>query len=393
MREEKKPAVHYDTGHIGVLDGIRVFAIGIVAWFHFWQQSWLSPQIGSISLDWLVRTGYLLVDMMILLSGFCLFLPYARAMVYGERQQPLSAFFVKRAARILPSYYVSIAIALVFALAMNAYVDSEAMLGDLIPHIFLVHNFFPAATTATKLNGVLWTLAVEAQLYLLFPLFAKAFQKKPILTYVGMTAAGFLSSYFIGQRMDTLPQGLYVNHVLTFIPVYANGILAAWIYVSMTKGRERNKAEGVLGGIAALVCIYMYFLLTKELMAAPSGGKWQVENRFLLSLLFMVFILAVIFSAKWVRCIFDNRVMAFLSGISYNVYICHQYIAVKFKEFRIPHWEGDICPNELGDKVWQWKYMIGCILLTLLVATAMTYLIERPAAKKILALYGRHRIK
>lgn len=92
MREEKKPAVHYDTGHIGVLDGIRVFAIGIVAWFHFWQQSWLSPQIGSISLDWLVRTGYLLVDMMILLSGFCLFLPYARAMVYGERQQPLSAF-------------------------------------------------------------------------------------------------------------------------------------------------------------------------------------------------------------------------------------------------------------------------------------------------------------
>lgn len=120
---------------------------------------------------------------------------------------------------------------------------------------------------------------------------------------------------------------------------------------------------------------------------------WQVENRFLLSLLFMVFVLAVIFSARWFRKIFDNRIMVFLAGISYNLYIWHQYIAVKLKEFRIPFWEGDTPPNQSGDTVWQWQYMILCIILSLLVATAMTYLVERPLAKKILALYRKHRVK
>lgn len=383
----------YETGYIGVLDGIRAIAILIVVWFHFWQQSWLSPDIGPVNLDWIPRTGYLMVDMMIFLSGFCLFLPYARGMVYGEKRQPVSEFYVKRAARILPSYYAAIAVALIFALAMGAYADNKALFGDLIPHVFFVHNFFPAACVSTKLNGVLWTVAVEVQLYLFFPFYARAFQKKPIVTYICMALLGLFSSWYIGQNMETLNPSLYANHLLTFISVYANGLLAAWLYVAMTKGRKRNSAEGIFWTITAIICVYVYFLLTKNLREAASGAQWQVENRYILSLVFMLFVIAVILSAGWFRRIFDNRIMAFLAGISYNLYIWHQFIAVKFKEFRIPPWEGDVEPNQLGDTVWQWKYMIGCIVLSLLVATAMTYLVERPLAKKILALYGRHRVK
>ena len=66
------------TSHIGVLDGIRAIAIFLVAWYHIWQQSWLQPLTEHVNLDGLVRNGSILVDMMILLSGFCLFLPYAR---------------------------------------------------------------------------------------------------------------------------------------------------------------------------------------------------------------------------------------------------------------------------------------------------------------------------
>lgn len=392
----KKTAVladAYETGHIGVLDGIRAIAILIVVWFHLWQQSWLSPEAGALHLDWIPRTGYLMVDMMIFLSGFCLFLPYARTMVYGEKKQPVSEFYVKRAARILPSYYVAIAVALIFALAMGMCVDNNALLGDLVPHVFFVHNFFPSAVINSKLNGVLWTVAVEVQLYLFFPLYARAFQKKPIVTYVGMVLIGLLSSCFIGQNMEELNPALYANHLLTFIGVYANGLLAAWLYVAMTKGRTRNRAEGIFGTITAVICVYVYFLLTKDLREASSGAQWQVENRYFLSLVFMLFVIAVIFSSGWFRRIFDNRVMAFLSGISYNLYIWHQYIAVKFKELRIPYWEGDTEPNQLGDTVWQWKYLLGCLALSFLVAAAMTYLVERPLAKKILALYGRHKVQ
>ena len=383
----------YEIHHIGVLDGIRALAVLVVVWFHFWQQSWIMPHIGDVSLDWIPRTGYLMVDMMIFMSGFCLFLPYARKMVYGERAQSVSEFYVKRAARILPSYYIAVAVALIFALAMGAYASNQNMLKDLFAHIFLVHNFFPEAYVMTQLNGVLWTVAVEAQFYLFFPLYAKAFQKKPILTYLGMIAIGLSSSYLIGQNFDTINQSLYVNHVLTFASVYANGLLAAWLYMVITKNRKRKTVEGVAGMVTACACVYVYYLLTTQLQASDNGQKWQVENRFLLSLLFMVFVLAVIFSARWFRKIFDNRIMVFLAGISYNLYIWHQYIAVKLKEFRIPFWEGDTPPNQSGDTVWQWQYMILCIILSLLVATAMTYLVERPLAKKILALYRKHRVK
>ena len=61
--------------HIPELNGLRVLLVFIVSWYHFWQQSWLTPHVGSVSLDFLVRSGYMPVDGTILLSGFLLFLP------------------------------------------------------------------------------------------------------------------------------------------------------------------------------------------------------------------------------------------------------------------------------------------------------------------------------
>ena len=77
--------------------------------------------------------------------------------------------------------------------------------------------------------------------------------------------------------------------------------------------------------------------------------------------------------------------MQFLSLISYNVYIWHQWIAVRFKEWRIPFWSGDQPPNMTGDVRWQWTYTVLILLATFALAIAGTYLIEHPAAKRILA--------
>jgi peptidoglycan/LPS O-acetylase OafA/YrhL len=383
----------YEIHHIGVLDGIRSMAVLVVVWFHFWQQTWIMPSVGKVSLDWIPRTGYLLVDMMIFLSGFCLFLPYARKMVYGGETQPVSEFYVKRAARILPSYYLAVIISIVFAVVQGAYESSVQALKDIVPHLFLVHNFVPDAYIRTSLSGVLWTVAVEVQYYLFFPLYAKAFQKKPIPTYVGMTLIGVLSSFLICRNFDKITQGMYVNHVLTFACVYANGLLAAWFYVAVTKDKRRTKAGDFFWVIIACAGIYFYYLLANALLKSENGSYWQVANRYVLSVVFMLFVIAVMMSAKWFRKIFDNRVMFFLAGISYNLYLYHQFIAVKLKEYRIPYWAGDTPPNQTGDSVWQWKYQILCILVSALAAIATTYLVERPIAKKILAVYKRHRIE
>lgn len=386
------PAGDYNIYHIGVLDGIRAVSILIIAWYHIWQQSWLAPIAGPVNLDWLVRSGSILVDMMILLSGFCLFLPYAREMVLGEKAGRCGEFYVKRVARIAPSYYLSLVIVLLlFAIPLGEYEgDLSFMWRDIFGHITFTHNLFGDLVTGTRLNGVLWTVAVEVQFYIIFPLLAKCFRKKPILTYIGMVTIGLVSSYMISSHFDTIDQPLYVNHTLTFFSVFANGMLGAWLYVMYAvKRKKKTCVEGILGIIMAVGGIALFRYFCDWRMNSASETKWQVDNRYLLSLVYLLIVAGSIFAMRWFQKIWDNRVMAFLAGISFNLYICHQYIAVKLKEFRIPDWEGEELPNMTGDVEWQWKYTILCIVLSLVVATLMTYLVERPAARWIKNLYEK----
>ena len=106
--------------HIPELNGLRVLLVFIVSWYHFWQQSWLTPQVGSYSLDFLVRAGYVPVDGTILLSGFLLFLPHARSMLLGERVPEIRGFYEKRVMRIVPSYYF-VTIVMLFAIALPGF--------------------------------------------------------------------------------------------------------------------------------------------------------------------------------------------------------------------------------------------------------------------------------
>ena len=64
-------------------DFLRVISIAFIAWFHIWQQSWLDPNIyigrSRINLYPMVSCGYMLVDLMLLLSGFLLMLGISTA--------------------------------------------------------------------------------------------------------------------------------------------------------------------------------------------------------------------------------------------------------------------------------------------------------------------------
>jgi len=91
----------------------RALAVFLVAWFHLWQQSWRSPGV----FEPVVRAGYAWVDAMILLSAFCLFLPYAHARAGGLPFAGCGGFYKKRALRILPGYYLNLAASAAAALA------------------------------------------------------------------------------------------------------------------------------------------------------------------------------------------------------------------------------------------------------------------------------------
>ena len=156
------------------LNGLRVLLVFIVSWYHFWQQSWLTSSIGSYSLDYLLRAGYMPVDGTILLSGFLLFLPYARAMLLGEAVPNTKQFYQRRIMRIVPSYYF-VTLALLFAVALpwHLYYNSSDMVRDVVMHLTFTQTFNPATYIATPIGVASWTIAIEMQAYLIFPLLAR----------------------------------------------------------------------------------------------------------------------------------------------------------------------------------------------------------------------------
>ena len=368
-----------------MLDGIRAVTVLIIVWFHFWQQSWIMPIYKNINLDWIPRNGAILVDMMILLSGFCLFLPYAKEMVYGTKTVPAKDFYIKRIARIFPSYYLCIAICLFcFALPLKEYSGSEFMIKDLLARIFFFSNFSLDTLFGTKLNGALWTVCVEVQFYILFPFIARFFQKKPIVTYTIMVLISIASCGIININSININTWLYAHNSFTYSCVFANGMLGAWIYIAITKYLKQNKLLDITSAVMAVTGLYLYKLMCHSRMQSDDIYKWQIDNRFALSLVYLLIVFSILMGQRIFNPLLGNKVMRFFAGISYNLYIWHQYISVKLKEFRIPYWEGTVAPNQLNDQPWMWKYLIICIAVSLFVAVFITYCVEKPAAKFIL---------
>ena len=376
--------------YIPVADGMRALCVGIVGWYHIWQQSWLEPTFTlmgrSYTLLPLVRVGYIMVDLLLLLSGFLLFLPYARSRVVGGPMPSMRSFYRKRVTRVLPSYYLSILIVLFcFALPQREYHTRAELWQDLWTHLTMTHTFFRSTYQYTKLNVVLWTLAIEAQAYVVFPLLARAFAKKPLVTYLCMVIAGF--AYRLGI-LHWGPEDLsvWVNQLPAFADVYANGMLAALLYVMLARrGGLRSpwlRAAATVGACLALWGIWQ-IVTRQSTMGWDTRGihVGQCVHRFPLSALGALWLLLASQAFRGFQAVFGNRLMRFFAAISFQFYIWHQYLAVRLRfQWRFPPYVSEF-PQREGEMPWQWQYTLVCFLLAAAVAAALTYGFEKPVAR------------
>lgn len=385
-----RDATQAQDGRIPALDGLRALMVLIVISFHIWQQSWLTPSIPwfgrRISLDFLLRSGYIWVDGMLLLSGFLLYLPYAQR---GRALPSTRQFYRRRFFRIVPTYLLNLLVVfLVVALPERRYATPSAATRDILAHVTFTHNLFPFSYVNTPLNGALWTLAVEVQFYLLFPLLARAFRRMPVVTYLGMAGVAFGYRAWVGTLPDT---SLYFNQLPAFLDVYANGFVAAGVYVSMRRLKEDGWSR-VLMTVCAGLAVYGLLALCRA-QAAEKGGALirmgQMNRRFLLSVLLSVLMLGTSLGLGGVRLLLGNRVTRFLAEISFQMYMWHQVLAIQLRTWGIPASEFTL-PNQMGDRVWQRSYVLLCYLGAFAISVLVTYLIEQPIARRF---SGRRAVK
>ena len=380
-----------DTAYVETVDGIRVLAILMVAWFHIWQQSWLYPQIpffgGGINMDPLVRSGYMWVDIMILVSGFCLYLPWTR-LGKLDPSPDIRTFYKKRLARIHPSNLLAVLLGFLIALVQGKYSASEFAVRDLVTHLTYTEVFFYDTYYMTAINAALWTLAVEAHFYLIFPALGRLFRRAPYVVSPVMILAGLLVRFSLSKVDGDI--GIYFNRLPAYLDVFGLGMLSAELHGKLAK-RRHSPVMRVLCSILAVLAVYGLVQLGKA-QAGCSGTEairlGQMQHRFAMGVFGSVCLISTANAGWLVRKIFGNPLTHFLASISMQFYIWHQVLTVWILQAGIVPSRMEN-PNYNGDTVWQVRFTLVAVIASLLLATVLTYAFEKPIAKRILNRKGK----
>lgn len=402
--EDKKPKVP-SAEHIGVLDGVRAFAIFMVVFYHYWQQSWISGfKIPGLEGTFFAEIpnrpffadGSLFVEVFILLTGFCLFLPYAKSMFDNKvTLDSPSTFYKKRAVRLLPSIWLSLIVWLILFTRLSEYGSVNLMVKDIADNFFLLRGtmLFSHASTKFAAAGVLWTVTIEIFFYVIFPWIARLFRKWPVYTAVVMIAIGEAYTNMYALLKIENGETDYHRAFICYFGVFALGMLGAYAYHSIRNSEWiKNKYASWISTGVSLVALFAALWMIWSFYDQHRGADMQAKIRLPLALCFVVFIVALCYSKKGLTVIFSNPVTKFLSKISLNIYIWHMFFALKFKEWRIP-WYPDNTQglsawpqsgNFEGKLTWQLMYLFLCLAATIITATLVTYFVEKPIAKLLL---------
>ena len=186
------------------------------------------------------RYGYVAIDSFFVLSGFCLFYPIARSM-FGECEfRGWKNFFIKRARRIYPSYVIMLILTILipsFSYIGGMY-DPKSFTNvahNVIMHLLFIHNF-DSHTIGTTISTA-WTMSIEVQFYVLFPLICIPFRKKPVLTTVVMSLVAVLLRFILMANAN-ISQPIMSAITPIYFDVFAFGMISAYFVVYV-----RNKVK------------------------------------------------------------------------------------------------------------------------------------------------------
>ena len=179
---------------------------------------------------------------------------------------------------------------------------------------------------------------------------------------------------------------MYLNQLPAMLDVYANGMLAAYAYVALAGNAKPNRAVSLLSTLVMVFIIFQIHALFEGQTYEDGYTRirlGQMERRFPLSFLISCLMIVSSFSVRPLVSLFSNRIMRFLSAISFEAYIWHTVIALRLKKWRIPSYNALENPQMNNEPVWQWKYTLLCFALALLIGAVLTYAYERPLIKRI----------
>src|SRR4051794_8637826 len=213
------------------LDGIRGLAALFVVVHHTYLESFPGYPVntGPSWLAWLLY-GHLAVVVFIALSGFSLAVaPARRDWQLGGKAR----FAHRRAWRILPPYWAALIFSVIMAWAVAPQPGSPPPDGKAVAvYGLLLQDVFGSSVP----NGAFWSIAVEAQLYLVFPLLLLVLRRAGAIVMVTAVTAVVAAVGLLAPHVSAV--GLLIRLTPQFAALFALGLASAGILVAGDRVRR-----------------------------------------------------------------------------------------------------------------------------------------------------------
>ncbi len=335
------------------IDGLRAIAVLAVVFYH----------AKIINLD----GGYLGVDIFFVISGFLI----TSNILKDQRVNgfSLTRFYERRARRILPSLLLVLTVSSIYAWQYMLPDDLVDFSGSLLSTLafgsnfwFYFENNYHAAESALKPLLHTWSLGVEEQFYLLFPLFLIAIVRiTPARKLIIISAIGIASLIFAQITSFSSPEFDFYLLPTRLWELITGAVLA------LLSDRSKPEINSIKESFFALLGLGLIFFSVTFISNEYPHPSFITVIPILGSALVIRYGAQSLITQRLI----GNRIMAWVGRLSYSIYLWH-FPVFAFALMKSP------------DEQFQLIDKLESLTITLLLSTVGFYLVEKPLRNHLL---------
>ena len=357
--------------HFAFADALRAVAIISVVLSHIVM---VMPFLSTIE-PFRGAMGSIGVDVFFVLSGFLLGRPYVDAVLGRAALPNWKRYALRRFLRIWPAY--AFVVFLTVAKAFGHHGFDSFMAADAVTHLLMIHDFFPQFAGGVD-NVSLWTMAVDAQFYVILPIAGwllfkgresdrKASVFRTIaIAFVASTAYRIVAAFVLPQTVDY--ELSYDRNVIGMGSSFAAGVLLASLDAFGIVCSPRDAKRFLLASVAfAVACFAISYLVPDSVRLRG----WLMDATGTAAVATLIFAVRQV-NRRTTNRMLGSSVVTFVAANAYALYLLHVPIKMTVITFLAGH-RSDVHSNAYG-VIFALLFCGACAIFVPL----LHYFVERP---------------
>jgi peptidoglycan/LPS O-acetylase OafA/YrhL len=272
----------------------------------------------------IANNGWMGVDLFFVLSGFLI---TGILLDAKKSENYFKNFYARRCLRIWPLYYSALLFMFVLVPLLRpseAHTIFDARSSPWWSYVFFIQNLLvPIPSSATGLLGVTWSLAVEEQFYLVWPLVVRFFNVSQLrniaiaVVCVSPVLRFYLSSHGVNIYSNTLCR--------------LDGLMFGALLALLVRSRNFVPSKLLTPAWISLVIAAPLAIVTDN---SGFNARWVVFS--LVAMASVSFVYLALFSKqRWLQLILSSRFLIYTGAISYGIYILQKIPLDAAKTFHL----------------------------------------------------------